>query len=100
MSTISRVAAISKFSGFGELRLQARDIVVADMTAVFAQMRRDAVGARLDRKQRGLDGIGMFPAARVADGGDVIDVDAEAEGARRHTILKTGNTEPSNSLFP
>src|SRR6185369_14458337 len=70
---------------FGELRLQARDIVIADVTAVFAQMRRDAVGTRFDRKQRGFDGIGMFPASRSTDGGDVIDVDAEAEGVRRHT---------------
>ena len=63
----------------GELRLQPRDVFVADVAAVLAQMRRDAVGAGLDRQQRGLHGIGMPPAARIADGRDVIDVDAEAE---------------------
>ena len=63
----------------GELRLQPRDVVVADVAAVLAQMRRDAVGAGLDGQQRRLHGIGMPAAARVADGRDVIDVDAEAE---------------------
>ena len=70
----------------GELRLQARNIVVADVAAVLAQMRRDAVGAGLDREQRGLHGIGMPPAARIADGRDVIDVDAEAEGVCGHSM--------------
>src|SRR5947209_18186850 len=54
------------------------------MTAVFAQMCRDAVGAGFDREQRRLHRIGMLPAARVADRRDVIDVDAEAENGRGH----------------
>jgi hypothetical protein len=42
-------------------------------------MRGDAVGAGRDRDLGGLDRIGMPPAARIAHGGDVVDVDAEAD---------------------
>ena len=62
-----------------DLGLQPRDVVVADMAAVLAQMRGDAVGAGRDRELGRAHRIGMAPAARVADGGDVIDVDAEAQ---------------------
>ena len=58
------------------LGLQARDVVVADVAAILAQMRGDAVGAGLDRELGRAHRIGMPPAAGVADGGDVIDVDA------------------------
>ena len=34
----------------GDLRLQPRDVVVADVAAILAQMRRDAVGAGRDRR--------------------------------------------------
>ena len=60
--------------------LEPGDIVVADVAAILAQMRGDAVGAGGDRDLGGLDRIGMTPAARVAHGRDVIDVDAEADG--------------------
>ena len=73
------VAAISKLSGLSISRLQARDVVVANVAAILAQMRGDAVAAGGDRELGGAHRIGMAPAARVADGGDVIDVDAEAE---------------------
>ena len=63
----------------GNVRLEACDVVVADMAAVLAQMRGDAVGSRRDRDPRRLDGIGMLPAARVAHSCHVIDVDAEAK---------------------
>ena len=69
----------------GDLRLEARDIVVADVPAVLAQMRGDAVGPGCDRDLRRAHRIGMAPAARVADGRDVVDVDAEPQvGRRRH----------------
>ena len=83
----------------GELRLEPRDVVVADMAAVLAQVRRDAVGAGLDRKQRSLHGIGMASAARVADGRDVIDVDAEAECVSSHFVTQPRSGNTSNSLF-
>jgi hypothetical protein len=62
-----------------QLARQARDVVVGDVAAVLAQMGGDAVGAGLGGHARGAHRIGMPPAARVADGGDVVDVDAEAE---------------------
>jgi hypothetical protein len=46
-------------------------------------MRRDAVGARLDGQMRGTQGVGVPAATRVADGGNVIDVDAKTEVGRR-----------------
>ncbi len=64
---------------FRDLRLEARDVVVADVPAVLAQVRGDAVGAGFDRELRRAHRIRMPSAARVADGGDVIDVDAEAK---------------------
>jgi hypothetical protein len=42
---------------------QPLDIVVADMAPVLAQMRGDAVGARLGRDQRGAHRIGIAPRA-------------------------------------
>jgi hypothetical protein len=39
-------------------------------------MRGDAVGAGLDCDLRGAYGIGPLPAPRVAQGRDMIDVDA------------------------
>jgi hypothetical protein len=42
-------------------------------------MRRDPIRAGLDREQRRLHRVRMFAATRVADGRDVIDIDAEAE---------------------
>jgi hypothetical protein len=48
------------------------------MTAILAQVRGNAVGASLDRDQRGANRIGMVPGSRVAKGCDVIDVDSEA----------------------
>ena len=69
-----------------QFRLQPRDVAVGDVPAVLAQMRGDAVGARLHRQMRGAHRIGMPPAARVADGGDMVDVDAEAQkDSKSHT---------------
>ncbi len=65
-----------------QLALEARDVVVGDVAAVFAQVRGDAVGAGLDGQVRGAQRIGMPAAARVADGGDVVDVHAQAEIGR------------------
>ena len=62
-----------------QLALEPGDVGVGDVAAVLAQMRGDAVGARLHGEVRGAQRIGMAPAARVADGGDVVDVDAEAQ---------------------
>src|SRR5262245_20082189 len=73
----------------GDLSLEARHILVADVPAVLAQMRSDAVGAGLDRDQRGPHRIGMPAAARVTDSRDVIDVDAETDHAFTRSAAAT-----------
>ena len=67
-----------------DLGLEPRHVVVADVAPILAQMGRDAVGARRDCDLCRQDGVGMTPAARVAHGRDVVDVDAEANGRDRH----------------
>jgi hypothetical protein len=48
-------------------------------------VRRDAVGAGLNGQMGGTRRIGVPAAARVADGGNVVDVDAQAEMGGRGT---------------
>jgi hypothetical protein len=55
---------------------RALQVVVADVPPVLAQMHGDAVRAGRERHARGVHRIGMRPAARVAHGGDVVDVQA------------------------
>ena len=66
---------IERLVDFG---FQARDIVIADVATILAQVRGDAVGAGNNRELGGTHRIGMATAAGVADGGDVIDIDSEA----------------------
>jgi hypothetical protein len=42
-------------------------------------MRGDAIGAGFDRGKCGAHGIGTQPSTRIAQGGDVIDIDAKAQ---------------------
>ena len=49
------------------------------MAAVFAEVGGDAVGAGLGGEDRGADRIGKVAAARVPDGRDMVDIDAEPE---------------------
>ncbi len=63
--------------------LEPQHVVIDDVAAILAQMRGDAVGAGRDRDLGRLDGIGMAPAARVAHGRDMIDIDAEADETER-----------------
>ena len=58
---------------------EPRDVAVGDMAPVLSQVRGDAVGTRLRSEQRRAHRIGIAGAARVADGRDVIDVDAQAQ---------------------
>ena len=84
IATISSVAAISKLSGLSISALSRAMSSSRDVAAILAQMGGDAVGAGRDRDLGRQDGIGMTPAARVAHGGDVVDVNAEANGRDRH----------------
>ena len=49
------------------------------MAPVFAQVQRDGVGAGLFGQQRRAQRIGIGRAARIAQGGDVVDVDAQVD---------------------
>ena len=62
-----------------DLRLQPRHVIVANVTAILAQMRGDAVAAGRDRKLGRAHGIRMTATTRIADGGNVVDIDAEAK---------------------
>ena len=63
----------------GDLGFEARDVVVANVAAIFAQMRGDAVGAGGDRDPGCRQRIGMNPATGVAERGHMIDIDAQPE---------------------
>ena len=63
----------------GQLALEPGDVGIRDVPAILAQVRGDAVGAGFDGQMRGAQRIGMPAAARIADGRDVVDVDAEAQ---------------------
>ena len=65
--------------GDGQARHQLGDILVADVAAVLAQVGGDPVGSRLGGEQGRAHRIGEVAAARVPDGRDMVDVDAETE---------------------
>ena len=62
-----------------DLRFQARNIIVANVTAIFPQVRCNAVAAGGNCKLGRAHRVGMTPAAGIADGSDVINIDAETE---------------------
>jgi hypothetical protein len=51
-------------------------------------MRGNAIGARRNRKFRGAHRIGMMPPPRIADGGDMIDVNAKTDMGRAHFVSR------------
>ena len=69
-----------------DLFRQAFDILVRDVAAVFAQMRRNSVGPRLGGQPGRAHGIGMHTAAGVANGRHVIDVHAQPQVIRHHSF--------------
>ncbi len=64
---------------FRDFSLEARDIGVANMPAILAQMRGDAIRTRLNREKGRAHGIRPRTAARVPHRGDVIDIHPKAE---------------------
>jgi hypothetical protein len=66
-----------------QLTAQGAHVGVADMSAVFAQMERDRIGTRQLGGQCRLDRVGIVGAARIAHGGDVIDIYTQFGMARR-----------------
>ena len=88
ISSISSVAAISRFSGRSISAISRSMSLVGDVAPVLAQMGGDAVGAGGGGDLRGADRVGMVAAARVADGRDMVDVDAEAEPGAHHAAAR------------
>ena len=66
------------------------DVAVRDVPPVFAEVGGDAVGAGLCSHDRRSNRIGMVAAARVPDGRDVVDIDAEAEAIAQAEALLPG----------
>ena len=58
---------------------QLLHVALLDVAPVLAQVHGDAVGTRGLRRQRRLDRVRIVDPARLPKGGDVVDVDAEAE---------------------
>src|SRR5690606_35574856 len=72
----------------GELGEPAH-VLVADVAAVLAQVDGDAVGAAEVGLHRGPHRIGLPGAARLAQRGDVVDVDAEFDHQSSCSSLST-----------
>ena len=68
-----------KVQGQVDLGHQPVDIAIGNVAAVFAEVRGDAVGAGLGSDDGRAHRIGMVAAARVPDGRDMIDIDAQPE---------------------
>ena len=67
----------------GDGLAQQADVALLHVAAILAQMDGDAVRAGQFAQDGGGDGIGLADLARLADGGDMIDVHAQL----RHGIL-------------
>ena len=63
-------------------RVEAGQILIANVAAILAQVRGDAVGARFDGEMRGADRIRRNAAPRVAHSRNVIDVHAQAQRSK------------------
>lgn len=61
--------------------LNALEIIIANMATVFAKVRGDAIAANPRHNLRRAHRIRMIATTRIADGGNMVDVYAEAEGA-------------------
>ena len=80
MASISSVTAISRFILVCSKPAQDTHVGVLDVAPVFAQVQGDGVGPGGFRQQGGLDRAGIAGAAGLAQGGHMVDVDAEADG--------------------
>jgi hypothetical protein len=63
---------------------ESRDVVVLDVTTVFAEMSGDVVGTCLHGELCRAQWVGQAPSPRIAQRGDVVDVDAKPD--RGHVL--------------
>jgi hypothetical protein len=100
---ISGALAISRFSRVFDGFAQLPDVAVLDVPPVFAQMRGDAVRARRLANARGLDGIGFAESApaiaRLAQRGDVVNVDAKLEHNHGCDVAGATGAENKKQFF-
>jgi hypothetical protein len=66
-----------KIQRLGNMCLQPRDILVANVPSILPQMRGDPVSASFDRQKRGAQRIGYIAAAGIPQCRNMIDIDAE-----------------------
>src|SRR5437899_11332965 len=93
------------FPGRGHLEIERpvdfcfepRDVVIANMAAILAQVRGNSIATGRDCDLRRAHGIWMTATARVADGGNVVDVDAKAEAVHAFALrmILSGTRLPS-----
>jgi hypothetical protein len=62
-----------------DLRLQPRHVIIANMTTILAQMGGYSVATGRDRNFGRSHGIRMTATTGVANGGNVVDIDAQAK---------------------
>ena len=74
--------------------LQAEYIVVLNVTAVFAQVGRDAVCPRTGTVNRRIQGVGINRSARLPQGCDVIDINTKL-----HSFLRSNQASSDLILF-
>lgn len=76
-----------------QLRPQRAHIGVLDVAAIFAQVQGNEIGAGFFGQQRRGDRVRVGGAARVAQRGDVVDIDAQVDDSRRgmkdHSFCKS-----------
>ena len=71
---------------------QPVDVLIGDVAPVLAQMGGDAVGAGFGGDDRRAHRVGVRAAARVPDGRDMVDIDAEAESVAQAAARLPGLT--------
>ena len=63
----------------GDLGLQSCDILVADMTTILAQVRRNATGTGRYRQVRGAYRVRVVPAAGISQRRHMVNIDAQSQ---------------------
>ena len=79
---------------------QPPHVLVLDVAAVLAQVHGDAVGAAQVRLDRRPDRVGLVGAPRLADRGDVVDVDAELDHAASSSLCRSRTMARVESSCP
>jgi hypothetical protein len=63
----------------GDVGLEPCDILVVDMTAILAQVRRNAIGTGHHRQVGRVHGVRVVPAARISQRRHMVNIDAQSQ---------------------